>query len=101
MTKTGKVNKLKQHIAESFLEIHPDDAFKRDIGDNDLVEISNQRGQVRVKAKITADIKQGVVFVPMHWGKILNNDLNRVNNLTNNLVDPKARSLILSFRQLR
>ena len=31
MSKTGKVNKLKQHISESYIEIHPDDAAKRRI----------------------------------------------------------------------
>jgi ferredoxin-nitrate reductase len=31
MSKTGKVNKLKQHISESFLEIHPEDAAARNI----------------------------------------------------------------------
>ena len=36
MSKTGKVNKLKQHISESFLEIHPDDAAKRGIKENDV-----------------------------------------------------------------
>ena len=41
MTKTGKVNKLKQHIAQSFLEIHPEDAAERNIEENDLVEIFN------------------------------------------------------------
>jgi ferredoxin-nitrate reductase len=97
MTKTGKVNKLKQHIANSFLEIHPDDAAKRNIGENDLVEIFNGRGNVRVKAKLTADIRKGVVFLPMHWGKILNNDLNRANNLTNNLIDPVSKEPDFKF----
>ncbi|GEO10939.1 hypothetical protein SAE01_34350 [Segetibacter aerophilus] len=87
MTKTGKVSKLKQHLSNSFLEIHPNDAEDRNINENDIVEIFNGRGNVRVKAKLTTDIKQGVVFLPMHWGKILNSDLNRANNLTNNLVD--------------
>lgn len=91
MSKTGKVNKLKQHISESFLEIHPDDAAKRKIKENDLVEIFNKRGNVRVKAKYSVDIKKGVVFLPMHWGKILNSDLNRANNITNNLLDPKSK----------
>ena len=31
MTKTGKVNKLKQHIDKPFLEIHPHDALARNI----------------------------------------------------------------------
>jgi ferredoxin-nitrate reductase len=94
---TGKVNKLKQHIPESFLEIHPEDAAQRHIKENDLVEIFNARGTVRVKAKYSIDIKRGVVFLPMHWGKILNSDLNRTNNLTNNLVDPISKEPDFKF----
>ncbi|MFT3682077.1 MAG: molybdopterin-dependent oxidoreductase [Ferruginibacter sp.] len=97
MSKTGKVNKLKQHITEAFLEIHPDDAAQRNIRENDLVEIFNDRGEVRVKAKFSTDIKNGVVFLPMHWGKVLNSDLNRANNLTNNLVDPKSKEPDFKF----
>jgi len=97
MSKTGKVNKLKQHVAESFLEIHPSDAAKRKIKENDIVEIFNNRGNARVKAKLSPDIKPGAVFMPMHWGKVLNSDLNRANNLTNNLVDPKSKEPDFKF----
>jgi ferredoxin-nitrate reductase len=97
MSKTGKVNKLKQHINESFLEIHPEDAVHRHIKDNDLVEIFNGRGNVRVKAKYSDGIKKGVVFLPMHWGKILNSDLNRANNLTANLLDPQSKQPDFKF----
>ncbi len=97
MSKTGKVNKLNQHIAESFLEIHPNDAAERGVGNNEVVCIFNERGNVRVKAKFSDDIKQGVVFLPMHWGKILNSDLNRANNLTNNLIDPKSKEPDFKF----
>ncbi|MBK5270924.1 MAG: molybdopterin-dependent oxidoreductase, partial [Bacteroidia bacterium] len=97
MSKTGKVNKLKQHSAESFLEIHPEDAERRNIRDGELVEIYNKRAEVRVKAKYSDDIKRGVVFLPMHWGKILNSDLNRANNLTNNLVDPISKEPDFKF----
>ena len=97
MSKTGKVNKLKQHIGESFIEIHPDDASERKIKDNDIVDVFNERGNVRVKAKLSGDIKRGVVFMPMHWGKVLNNDLNRVNNLTNNLIDPRSKEPDFKF----
>ena len=75
MTKTGKVNKLKQHIDKPFLEIHPHDALVRNIVDGDVVVVENARGEVRVSAKVTDEIKKGVVFLPMHWGKILNSDL--------------------------
>ncbi len=97
MTKTGKVNKLKQHIPNSFLEIHPSDAAERAIHDDDLVEIFNERGNVRVHAKLTPDIKPGVIFLPMHWGKILNSDLNRANNLTPNKVDPISKEPDFKF----
>jgi ferredoxin-nitrate reductase len=97
MTKTGKVSRLKQHVSNAFLEIHPDDAEQRGIEENDLVDVVNARGNVRVKAKLSNEIKKGVVFLPMHWGKILNNDLNRANNLTNNLVDPISKEPDFKF----
>lgn len=97
MTKTGKVNKLRQHIDKPFLEIHPDDAMVRSIKDGDIVEIENYRGHVRVVAKVTDDVKRGVVFLPMHWGKILQRDLARTNNLTSNLVDPVSKEPDFKF----
>jgi ferredoxin-nitrate reductase len=97
MSKTGKVSKLNKHISESYLDIHPDDATELNIDDHDLVVIKSRRGEVRVKAKISADIKKGVVFLPMHWGKILNSDLNRANNVTNDLIDPISKEPDFKF----
>lgn len=91
MSKTGKVNKLKQHIATSFLEIHPGNADERNIKEGDIVEIVNGKGNVRVKAVLIDKIKRGVVFLPMHWGKIFNNDITRANNLTHTLLDPISK----------
>ncbi|MHA4807662.1 molybdopterin-dependent oxidoreductase [Flavitalea flava] len=101
MTKTGKVNKLKQHYTQAFLEIHPADAQALDIADNNTVTVESRRGEVRVKAKLSSAIKKGVVFLPMHWGKILGNDLNRVNNLTQNLVDPVSKEPDFKFSAVR
>jgi ferredoxin-nitrate reductase len=97
MTKTGKVSKLKQHIANAYLELHPADAAERSIKEGDLVDVTNGRGAVRVKAKLSGEIKKGVVFLPMHWGKVLNNDLNRANNLTNKLIDPLSKEPDFKF----
>ena len=52
MSKTGKVNKLKQHISESFLEIHPEDAASEEYDENELVEIFNANGKCPCKSKI-------------------------------------------------
>lgn len=91
MSKTGKVSKLKQHIKEAFLEINPADAILLKIQDNQLLTVRSRRGEVQVKAKVSDTIKQGVVFLPMHWGKILGSDLNRTNNITSTIVDPISK----------
>jgi ferredoxin-nitrate reductase len=97
MTKTGKVNKLRRHIAKPFLEINPVDAEPRGIRDGDVVVVKNSRGRVQVKAKVTTDIRKGVVFLPMHWGLAFNDDLARTNNLTSTLTDPVSREPDFKF----
>ncbi|TKC61439.1 NAD(P)H-nitrite reductase [Pedobacter hiemivivus] len=91
MSKTGKVSKLKQHIKHAFLEIHPIDAALLNISDNQVLVVRSRRGEVQVKSKVSATIKQGVVFLPMHWGKILGSDLNRANNITSTIIDPISK----------
>ncbi|MFY0652124.1 MAG: molybdopterin-dependent oxidoreductase [Cyclobacteriaceae bacterium] len=91
MTRTGKVSKLNKHIAKPFLEIHPKDAKERDITEGVPVVVKSTRGEVRVNAQITHKIKQGVVFLPMHWGKILQNSFGRANNLTDATFDPNSK----------
>jgi ferredoxin-nitrate reductase len=96
-SKTGKVNKLNQHIKQAYLEINPADAAQINLLDGEIALIKSRRGEVQVLTKITTDIKVGVVFLPMHWGKILGNDLNRANNLTNDLVDPISKEPDFKF----
>jgi ferredoxin-nitrate reductase len=91
MTRSGKVNRLKQHIAHPALEIHPEDAAERDIHNGDPVIIVNERGQTQVIAEISGQIKRGVVFLPMHWGKMAGRSFARANNLTGWLIDPVSK----------
>lgn len=97
MTKTGKVSRLMTHTPSPFLEINPIDAYKTSIKHGDIVMVSSKNGSVRVKAKVTDSIKESVVFLPMHWGKQLENDLNRTNNLTNTLIDPVSKEPDFKF----
>ncbi len=91
MTKTGKVSRLNTHYPTPVLEINPVDAYLYKIEDGDITEIKAENGLVRVRAEVTEAIKKGVVFLPMHWGKQLQSDLNRTNNLTNTLLDPQSK----------
>ncbi|MGJ8744918.1 molybdopterin-dependent oxidoreductase [Polaribacter sp.] len=96
-TRTGKVNRLDTHIPSPFLEMNGVDAFERNLKEGDVAIINNPRGEVRVKIKFGFDIRKGVVFMPMHWGKVLGNDFGRANNLTNNLVDPISKEPDFKF----
>jgi len=97
MTKTGRVAKLNKHIPQPFLQIHPEDARERGISEGRLVTVSSRRGEVRVKAQLTTDVRKGLCFLPMHWGKILGSSLVRANNLTSPLVDPKSKEPDFKF----
>src|SRR5690606_22716111 len=44
MTRTGRSPRLSQHLAEPFLEIHPDDAADAGIGDAAIVRITSPHG---------------------------------------------------------
>ena len=96
-TKTGKVNRLTTHIPSPYLEMNKIDAMERNINEGDIVEIYNNRGSVKVKVQLNFDIKEKVVFLPMHWGKIQGRDFGRANNLTNNLIDPISKEPDFKF----
>jgi len=96
-SKTGKVNKLNQHIDQAYLSIHPADAMKIKLHQDDIVIVRSRRGEVQVACKLDVNIKPGTVFLPMHWGKIINSDLHRANNLTHSLVDPISKEPDFKF----
>jgi ferredoxin-nitrate reductase len=97
MTKTGKVSKLNQHIPQAFLELHPHDAAALAVREGDLVTVQSRRGDVRVAARLSAGIRPGMVFLPMHWGKLLGSDLNRANNVTSGTLDPISKEPDFKF----
>ncbi|NJB72832.1 ferredoxin-nitrate reductase [Saonia flava] len=90
-TKTGKVQRLLTHIPEPYLEMNKVDAYLRQLKEGDIAVVKNVRGTAQVKVKINFDIREGMVFMPMHWGKILGKDFGRANNLTSNLIDPISK----------
>jgi ferredoxin-nitrate reductase len=97
MTKTGKVSKLNQHSPQAFAELHPHDAVALGVAEGDLVTVTSRRGEVRVAARLSAGLRPGMVFLPMHWGKQLGSDLNRANNVTSGALDPLSKEPDLKF----
>ena len=55
---------------EPFVEINPADAAERGIADGDLVRLENARGWVILRARVTDDIRAGVLASPKgRWAK--------------------------------
>ncbi len=72
-TRTGRIEKIRKMHPMPFMEIHPKDAKRLEISENDWVEVRSRRGYGRFPAKITKAISPGTVFVPMHWGALWGN----------------------------
>ncbi|MBC1238456.1 molybdopterin dinucleotide binding domain-containing protein, partial [Nostoc sp. 2RC] len=69
-TRTGRIEKICKMYPQPFIEIHPRDAARLGIVDNQCVEVRSRRGQALFPAKVTKAIAPGTVFVPMHWGSL-------------------------------
>jgi assimilatory nitrate reductase catalytic subunit len=67
MSRTGRSAALFSHEPEPVLAVHPRDMDARGIGEGDLVRIENGRGEFTVKARGSAEMRPGDVFLAMHW----------------------------------
>ncbi len=85
-TKTGRVPILEALAPEAWLEIHPADAAELGVHSGDLVRVTSSRGSVdRLRARVTAIVRPGEVFVPFHWEERC------ANRLTTDECDPISR----------
>lgn len=62
--------------------VHPTDAARLDLQDGDKVLLSNQRGEVRLFAKISDGLRQGVLIAESIWPNTAYPDGKGINTLT-------------------
>ncbi len=72
-------------LTEDYLMIHPDDAVANKISNGDFVCLESARGKVDVKARVTDEVKQGVVSSTFHFPDIM------MNNVTSDIHDSEAK----------
>jgi assimilatory nitrate reductase catalytic subunit len=89
MTRTGCSQRLSQHIAEPFAEIHPENARSHGVAHADLVRVSSPQGAIVVRALLSKRQRLGTVFVPMHWTDQFASNA-RVDILVPGLTDPHS-----------
>ncbi len=88
MTRTGMSPRLSAHTIEPYAEIHPDDARRFNISDDELAELSSPLGKsIIVRAHISDKQQAGSLFVPMHWNQQFSSQA-RVGSLISAVLDP-------------
>ena len=73
-----------QILSDDYLMINPQDAADNLINDGDYICIESPRGKVDVKARITDDVKKGILSTTFHFPEIM------INNLTGDIHDSEA-----------
>lgn len=63
----GAVDTLARKEGQPTLEIHPHDAAVRGIADGEPVRVWNERGACTLYARVTEDVRRGVVVSPSVW----------------------------------
>ncbi len=73
-----------QILSDDYLMIHPEDAQENLINQGDYVCLESPRGKVDVKARITDEVKKGILSTTFHFPEIM------INNLTGDIHDSEA-----------
>jgi anaerobic selenocysteine-containing dehydrogenase len=66
-TKTGRAPQLNNAAPDVWVELSASDAVRSGISEGDMVELRSARGTVHARVRV-CDIRDGVAFVPFHYG---------------------------------
>ena len=84
-TMTRRTPRLDAEMPSAWVEINVEDAKALGINDGEVVAVKSRRGEIRVPARVTGNIKRGVVFIPWHFSET------PANALTGPIAEPPSR----------
>ena len=104
MTRTARASRLMNHRGEPFVDIHPLDAERLGVADQQLVELAGADGLYRGRARVAKSQRPGELFAPMHWNDAFSGQA-KVNGLVAAVVDPisgqpESKQAAVSLRPL-
>ena len=88
----ANVSSLLKLNPEPLVEINPIDANKRNISDNDMVTVFNDRGRTTLKARISESVGPGVVNISEGWWFEQFKE-GSVNHLTHDIINPVQKKV--------
>ncbi len=68
MSRTGTIAQLYNHVEEPLLSMNQRDMDRRQLKNDDIVKISNKRGELNIRVRASDEVKPAETFLPMHWG---------------------------------
>lgn len=84
-TMTRRSASLEREEPTGWIEINVDDAKALGIKNGEVVKAISRRGEIKITARVTENIKKGVMFIPFHYAECA------ANVLTINALDPIAK----------
>ncbi|UJS22476.1 MAG: hypothetical protein L3J18_09995 [Candidatus Brocadia sp.] len=60
---------------DCFVEVHQADAGELGIFDGEMVKVVSRRGEITARAEVSDKVKQGVIWIPMHFAEAAVNKL--------------------------
>lgn len=87
---TRRCKTLDNEVKTGFIEINTEDAEELGILNNEIVKASSRRGEIEIPARVTDDIKKGIVNIPMHFSECAANMLTNSDSF-----DPKSKMVEL------
>jgi assimilatory nitrate reductase catalytic subunit len=87
MTRTGLSPRLSTHIAEPFVEVHPDDAARFGLEQGTLAKVTTTHGAAILRVLVNRGQQGGTLFVPIHWSGE-NSSGGRIGALVQSATDP-------------
>ena len=83
---------------QPLLDIHPADAEARGIGEGDRVRVGNRRGSIVLRARLSTDVRRGVVSSPKGWWNCAGHGRNVNWTTSDALADLAGQSVFQSNR---
>ncbi len=87
---TRRCETLDNEVKTGFIEINTEDAKELDIINGEVVKASSRRGSIAIPARVTDDIRKGIVNIPMHFAECAANVLTNSDSF-----DPKSKMVEL------
>lgn len=78
-TMTRRSETLDNEVSTGFVEINDKDASKLGIKDGEIVKVMTRRGEIKIPAKVTSKVREGVLFIPFHFVECAANMLTSTN----------------------